>query len=139
MQKENPGYYNDVELDRGVQLTAVSYDQTQRAMVIAGRATVGGKPVIAEISGIATARGEDGTVNMWLPAFRFKGRNGNMNRAPGLNAVATLSPRQGAIETAKAIAACVNKHATAYKATISGTRRKALVNIVFTGKNCVLV
>lgn len=139
MKNEHPGYYNEQELDRGAQLTAVSYDRTQRALVTAGRATVGGKPVVAEISGVATGKGEDGTVNLWLSAFRFKGRNGAMNKSPGLNAVATLFPRQGAIDTAKAIASNVNSSKTPYKATIHGGRRKATVTIIFTGKNCLPV
>lgn len=137
MKNENPGYFNELELDRGVQLTAVSYDRTQRAFVTAGRATVGGRAVETEISGVATGRGEDGTVNLWLPAFRFKARNGGITRVPGLNAVASLSPRQGAINTAKAIASSINSSKTAYKATSSGTRRKASIKICFTGKNCI--
>ncbi len=139
MKNTNPGYYNEVELDRGVQLTIVSYDRTQRALVTAGRATVGGKPVTAEITGVATGKGEDGTVNMWLPAFRFKGKDGSLQRVPCLNAVASLSPHQGAIDTAKAIASYVNRAKTAYKAKISGTRRKAQINIAFTGQNCIAV
>lgn len=137
MKNANPGYFNELELDRGVQLTAVSYDRTQRAMVTAGRATVGGRAVTAEISGVATGRKEDGTVNLWLPAFRYKVRSGAMNRVPGLNAVASLSPHQGAINTAKAIASSINCSRTAYRATASGSRRKANVNIAFTGKNCI--
>ncbi len=139
MKNTNPGYYNEVELDRGVQLTIVSYDRTQRALVTAGRATVGGKAVTAEITGVATGKGEDGTVNMWLPAFRFKGKDGSLQRVPCLNAVASLSPHQGAIDTAKAIASYVNRAKTAYKAKISGTRRKAQINIAFTGHNCIAV
>jgi hypothetical protein len=138
MKNENPGYYSETELDRGAQLTAVSYDKTQRALVTAGLATVGGKAVTAEISGVATGRGEDGTVNLWLSTFHFKGRDGELKKVPGFNAVATLAPRQGAIDTAKAIASYVNSIKTPYKATASGDRRKALVNIAFTGKNCLL-
>ena len=36
MKNTNPGYYNEIELDRGVQLSIVSYDRTQRALVTAG-------------------------------------------------------------------------------------------------------
>jgi hypothetical protein len=115
--------------ESGARLSAVSYDKTQRALVTACLATPGGRPVTAEISGVATGRGEDGTVNMWLPEFRFKGPDGTLNRVPGLNAVATLAPRQGAIETAKAIANYVNISKTPYKATTSGNRRKAKVTI----------
>ncbi|OGR44527.1 MAG: hypothetical protein A2X35_00240 [Elusimicrobia bacterium GWA2_61_42] len=138
MKNEEPGYYNDSELERGAALTAVSYDLTQRAMVTSRMATVGGKAVTAEISGVATGKGEDGTVNMWLSSFRFKGRDGSMKKVPGVNAVARLAPRQGALETAKAIAAYVNTTRNAYKAKASGSRRKARVDIAFTGKNCLL-
>ena len=134
MKTGNLKYCEEIELERGAQLSAVSYDRTQRAVVSEGRATVGGRAVIAEISGIATGKGEDGTVNMWLPAFRFKGRDGEMNEVPGYNAVATLSPRQGAIETAKAIAYSVNHSWTPYKAKISGNRQAARITIAFTGK-----
>jgi len=134
MQNEETMYYNEAELDRGAELTAVSYDRTQSALVTSRVATVGGKAVTAEISGVATAKGEDGTVNLWLSTFSFKGRDGEMKKVPGINAVAKLAPRQGAIETAKAIASYVNAGKTAYKATASGDRRKALINIAFNGK-----
>jgi hypothetical protein len=134
MKTGNFKYCAETELDRGARLSAVSYDITQRAMVTEGRATVGGKAVTAEISGIATGKGEDGTVNLWLPAFRFKGSDGEVNEVPGYNAVATLAPRQGAIETAKAIASCVNHSWTPYQAKISGDRKAARIIIAFTGK-----
>ena len=136
MKKEKQEYCSEVELERGAYLTAVSYDRTQTAIVTEGRATVGGKTVTAVISGIATGKGVDGTVNMWLPSFRFKKSDGEISQAPGLNAVATLAPRQGAIDTAKAIARSVNFSKTPYRATISGDRRSALITIAFTGKNC---
>lgn len=134
MKTGNTKYCKETELDRGARLSAVSYDKTQHAIVAEGRATVGGRTVIAEISGIATGKGEDGTVNMWLPPFRFISRNGDVNEVPGYNAVATLSPRQGAIDTAKAIASCVNRSWTAYNAKISGDRKAARITIAFTGK-----
>ncbi|HAT71404.1 MAG TPA: hypothetical protein DCS63_01130 [Elusimicrobia bacterium] len=138
MKKEDPGCYSETELDRGAELTAVSYDRTQSALVTARVATVGGKAVTAEISGVATAKGEDGTVNLWLSSFNFKGRDGEMRKVPGINAVAKLAPRQGAIDTARAIALYVNASRNAYKATAKGDRRKAQINIAFTGKNCLL-
>ena len=60
-----------------------------------------------------------------------------INKAPGLNAVATLSPHQGAIDTAKVIASYVNRNRTPYKAKATGSRRKAVISIAFTGKNCL--
>jgi len=134
MKRDND---RETEMNSGVQLTAVSYDSTQTALVTAGRATVGGKPVTAEINGIATGKGEDGTVNLWLPAFSFKSGDGEVKKVPGLNAVATLHPHQAALATARTIASSVNRARTAYKATVKGSRRHASINIVFTGKNCV--
>ena len=136
MKNASRKYREEIELDRGAHLSAVSYDPTQRALVVEGRATVGGKVVTAEISGVATGRGQDGTVNMWLPTFTFKRSDGDISMVPALNAVATLSPRQGAIDTAKALASYVNRSKTSYKATISGDRRKAMITFAFTGKNC---
>lgn len=46
-----------VELAKGAKLEAAAYDKTQKAAVVAGKVTVGGKPGIAEISGITTASG----------------------------------------------------------------------------------
>ncbi len=47
-------YDPNIELAKGAKLVAASYDKTQKAAVIADKVTVGGKPGIAEISGIAT-------------------------------------------------------------------------------------
>jgi len=135
MKNNTTKYCDEPELESGVHLTATSYDPTQQALVTEGRATVGGKAVIAEISGIATGKGEDRTVNMWLPAFSFKGKDGAINQIPGLNAVARLSPRQGALDTAKTIASCVNRSNTPYRAKISGDRKNAKITIAFTAKN----
>ena len=69
MKNENTKLCDKSELERGAHLTATSYDRTQHALVTDARVTLGGKPVSAEISGIATGKGEDGTVNVWLPSF----------------------------------------------------------------------
>lgn len=134
--QNNAAYCKETEMETGVQLTAVSYDRTQTALVTAGRATVGGRSVTAEISGVATGKGEDGTVNLWLPAFSYRGPKGEIKKVPVLNAVARLAPRQGAIITAKTIVKYVNTARTAYKATSSGGRKRATINITFTGRNC---
>ena len=63
---DNTGYDAQVELEKGADLTAVSYDATQRAVATSGKATVGGKAVTAEISGVASSKGTDGTINLWL-------------------------------------------------------------------------
>jgi hypothetical protein len=134
MRNESMKYCAETELDRGARLSAVSYDKTQRAMVTDGRATVGGKAVTAEITGIATGKGLDGTVNMWLPGFSFQESNGAITQVPGFNAVATLLPHQGAIDTAKAIACRVNTFWKPYKAKTGGDRKTAWITIAFTGK-----
>jgi hypothetical protein len=52
--KENKGYDPALEFAKGAKLEAAAYDKTQKATVIADKVTVGGKPGIAEITGIAT-------------------------------------------------------------------------------------
>lgn len=135
MNTENTKYCDESELERGAHLTATSYDRTQHALVTDARATLGGKPVTAEISGVATGKGEDGTVNVWLPSFYFKVKDGSVKQVPGLNAVATLAPHQGAIDTAKALASYVNRSNTPYRAKISGDRRRARLTIACTNKS----
>ena len=55
MKKKGAGGYDPVmELAKGAKLEAAAYDKTQKATVIAGKVTVGGKPGIVEITGIAT-------------------------------------------------------------------------------------
>ena len=134
MKNEKNEYCEAIELERGAHLTATSYDPTQMALVTDARATLGGKPVTAEISGIATGKGVDGTVNVWLPALYFKDSKGAVKQIPGLNAVTTLSPRQGAIDTVKALASYVNRSNTPYRAKISGDRKTARITIAFTSK-----
>lgn len=109
----NPG----IELAKGATLDAAAYDKTQKATVIAGKVTVGGKPGIAEISGIATGHipeaGIEGTVDLWLSIFRFKRPNGTTNHVAGWNIPLALKPKQTPIETAKAFAAYINAWHTA--------------------------
>ena len=134
MKTKNFEYCEATELERGAHLTAMSYDPTQLALVTEAWVTLGGKPVSAEITGIATGKGADGTVSVWLPSFRFKDRTGEVKQVPGLNATTTLSPRQGAIDTAKALASYINRSNTPYRAKTSGDRKTARITIAFTGK-----
>lgn len=132
MNKEcNTGYDTEVELEKGADLTAVSYDATQRALVTSGKVTVGGKAVTAEISGVASSKGPDGTVNLWLSLFRFKKPDGSIKQVDGLNIPTTLKPGQGAIDTAKALASFINTSKRPYKATAKGNRANATITIVF--------
>ena len=128
---DNTGYDAQVELEKGADLTAVSYDATQRAVETSGKATVGGKAVTAEISGVASSKGTDGTINLWLSLFRFKKPDGSTSQVDGLNIPATLRPGQGALDTAKTLAAFINTSKSPYKATVKGNRANARITIVF--------
>jgi hypothetical protein len=131
-EKSTTGYDEEVELTKGADLTAVSYDATQRAFVTSGKVTVGGKAVTAEISGIASSKGTDGTINLWLSLFRFKKPDGTTKQVDGLNIPTTLKPGQGAINTAKALASYINTSKRPYRATAKGSRTNATITIKFT-------
>lgn len=131
-KKYDTDYDTETELEKGPDLTAVSYDATQRALVASGKVTVGGKAVTAEISGVASSKGTDGTVNLWLSLFRFKRPDGSISQVDGLNIPAMLKPGQGAIDTAKALASFINTSKRPYRAAAKGTRTNATITIVFT-------
>ncbi len=127
----NDGYDPTVELAKGANLTAASYDKTQKITVTAGKVTVGGKPGIVKISGLATGKldaGIDGTIDLWLSIFRFKRPDGTTNHVAGWNIPVVLKPDQTAAATAKAFAAYVNSGTRPYRATAAGDKLK----IVFT-------
>jgi len=133
--KAGGGYDPEAELAKGAALTAAAYDKTQKAAVIAGKVTVGGKPGIAEISGLATGHipeaGLEGTADLWLSIFRFKRPDGTTNHVAGWNIGLTLKPKQSAIETAKAFAIYINAGTRPYKANAAGNRTKATVTIFY--------
>jgi len=136
-KKTNDVYNPEVELAKGANLSEASYDMTQKIVVSAGKVTVGGKPGIAEISGIATGRqdaGIDGTINLWLSIFRYKRPDGTVNHVAGWDIPLALKAGQTPIETAKALAAYINAGTRSYKAKAAGTKTKATVTIVFTEK-----
>jgi len=133
-QKYNP----EVELAKGAKLEAAAYDKTQKAAVIAGKVTVGGKPGIAEISGIATGHvpeaGIEGTVDLWLSIFRYMRPDGTIDHVGGWNICVALKAKQTPIETAKTFAAYINAGTRPYKAKAAGNKAKATVTIVFVNK-----
>ncbi len=136
-RKSREGYNSEVELAKGASLTAASYDKTQKITVTAGKATVGGKPGIAEISGIATGKQDasiDGTINLWLSIFRYKRPDGTTNHVAGWNIPLSLKAKQTSMETAKAFAIYINSGKRPYKAKAAGNKTKATVTIVFTEK-----
>lgn len=138
MQKKNTGNYNpEVELAKGANLTAASYDKTQKITVAAGKVTVGGTPGILEISGLATGKleaGIDGTMDLWLSIFRFKRPDGTTNHVAGWNIPLALKAKQTPIVTAKAFATYINSGTRPYNAKAAGNKAKASVTIVFTEK-----
>ena len=139
VKKKSDGRYDPaVELAKGAKLEAAAYDKTQKATVIAGKVTVGGKPGIAEISGIATGHipeaGIEGTVDLWLSIFRYMRPDGTIDHVGGWNIPLTLKAKQTSIETAKAFAAYINAGTRPYRAKAAGNKGKATVTIVFVNK-----
>ncbi|HBB66671.1 MAG: hypothetical protein A2X28_03620 [Elusimicrobia bacterium GWA2_56_46] len=136
MTKKYSGYDPAVELAKGAELTAASYDKTQGIIISVGKVTVGGKPGVAEISGLATgkqAAGIDGTINLWLSIFRYKRPDGTTNHVAGWNIPLSLKPGQTPIETAAAFAAYINAGTRPYKAKADALKDRAALAITYTG------
>ncbi|MBI4801899.1 MAG: hypothetical protein HY796_05180 [Elusimicrobia bacterium] len=136
-KKSDAGYEPEVELAKGARFTAASYDKTQKIAITAGKVTVGGKPGIAEISGLAAGKQDmsiDGTIILWLSIFRYKRPDGTTDHVAGWNISSPLKPKQTPIETARAFAAHINAGTRPYKAGAAGNRTKATITIVFTKK-----
>ena len=131
-KKRNDGYNPEVELAKGAKLEAAAYDKTQKATVIAGKVTVGGKPGIAEISGIATGHipeaGIEGTVDLWLSIFRYMRPDGTIDHVGGWNLFVRLKAGQTPSATAKAFAKTINSGTRPYKALAIGRK----IKIIFT-------
>ena len=137
MKKKTGDYNPDAELAKGAELTASSYDKTQGVLVEAGRVTVGGKPGVAAITGVATGRdgaGIDGTINFWLSIFRFKRPDGTVNHVAGWNIMLALKAGQTALDTANGFAAYINAGARPNKAKASGTKISAKIAITYAEK-----
>ncbi|HBA59909.1 MAG TPA: hypothetical protein DCZ92_03630 [Elusimicrobia bacterium] len=133
-ERNNKEYNPEVELAKGANLTAASYDKTQKISVTAGKVTVGGKPGIVEISGLATGKleaGIDGTVDLWLSIFRYMRPDGTTDHVAGWNIPLALKAKQPPIETAKAFAAYINAGTRPYKAKTTGNKAVARVEIIF--------
>ena len=128
MKKKGVGGYDPVaELAKGAKLEAAAYDKTQKAVVIAGKVTVGGKPGIAEISGIATGKHDtsiDGTIDIWLSIFRYMRPDGTIDHVGGWNIPTILKSGQTAAATAKAFATYINAGTRPYRATATGGKLK---------------
>lgn len=123
---KTPGDYDpEVELSKGAELTAGSYDKTQGVAISAGKVTVGGKAGVAEIAGLATGKldgGMDGTINIWLSIFRFMRPDGTTDHVAGWNIALALKPGQTPVETAKAFAEYINAGTRPYRATAIGPK-----------------
>ena len=137
-KKKSGGYDPAVELAKGAKLDAAAYDKTLKAAVIAGKVTVGGKPGIAEFTGIAAGHmpgaGIEGTVDLWLSIFRYMRPDGTIDHVGGWNIPLNLKPGQTPIEVAKAFAAYINAGTRPYKAKAAGNKAKATITIVFVKK-----
>lgn len=137
-RKSAVSYNPEVELVKGAKLEAAAYDKTQKAAVIAGKVTVGGKPGIVEISGIAAGHipqaGIEGTVDLCLSIFRYMRPDGTIDHVGGWNIPLALIAGQTPIETARAFAAYINGGTRPYRAKAAGNKTKATVTIIFRGK-----
>jgi len=137
MKKKTGDYDPEVELSKGADLTASSYDKTQGVSVEEGKVTVGGKAGVAVITGLASGNpggGIDGTLSLWLSIFRFKRPDGTVNHVAGWNIMLALKAGQSALDTAKAFAAYINGGTRPYKAKASGTKIAAKIAITYTEK-----
>jgi hypothetical protein len=127
-----PKNYNpEIELAKGANLEAASYDKTQKITVIAGKVTVGGKAGIAEVSGVATGRHDttiDGCLSIWLSIFRYMRPDGTLDHVAGWNIMIPTVAGQNAAATAKAFAEYINAGTRPYRATATGGE----IRIVFT-------
>ncbi len=136
--KSGKNYNPEVELAKGAKLDAAAYDKTQKAAVVAGKVTIGGKPGIAEITGAATGHipeaGMEGTIDLWLSIFRYMRPDGTIDHVAGWNIPLTLKAGQTPIETARAFAAYINAGTRPYRARAAGNKSKATVTIVFVNK-----
>jgi hypothetical protein len=125
-----------VELLKGAELTASSYDKTQAAAISADahKVTVGGKAGVAEITGTATGKsggGIEGTINLWLAIFRYMRPDGTVNHVAGWNIALALKAGQTALATAKAFEAYINSGTRPYRAKAEGSPDKAVVSITY--------
>ena len=133
MTNETPAgaYDPNVELAKGAELTAGSYDKTQAVKIAAGKVTVGGKAGVAGFTGKATGNpgggGIDGTVNLWLSIFRFMRPDGSVNHVAGWNIALALKPGQTPQETAQAFEDYINANTMPYRAKATG----AMLEIVY--------
>ena len=137
MKKKTGDYDPEVELSKGADLTASSYDKTQGVSVEEGKVTVGGKPGVAVITGLAAGNpggGIEGTLSLWLSIFRFRRPDGTVNHVAGWNIMLALKAGQSALDTAKAFAAYINGGPRPYKAKASGTKIAAKIAITYTEK-----
>ena len=136
MKPKRTKLYNpELELAKGANLDAASYDKTQKIKVIAGKVTVGGIPGRAEITGTATGRiepGIDGTMDLWLSIFRYMRPDGTTDHVAGWNIPTVLKPGQTAATTAKAFADYINTGSRPYRAAATGGKDTATIKIIFT-------
>ncbi len=104
-------YDPEKELKKGPTVKAMSFDPTQKIAVLDGKVTVGGKPGIVEITGIATGKTDNsfgGTVSIWLSIFRFMRPDCTVDHVAGWNIQIPLAKDQTPEQTADAFAKYIN-------------------------------
>lgn len=123
-----------MELAKGAEFTAASYDKTQKIEIISGKVTVGGKAGIARIAGEATGKEDasiDGTLNIWLAIFRYQRPDGTTNHVAGWNIPLSLKAGQTALESAEKLALIINSSRRPYRAASFGCGSGAELTIVY--------
>lgn len=133
MKKKISGYDPEVELAKGAELSASSYDKTQGVDVALAKVTVGGKAGEVQFTGEATGKGPgiQGTMNLWLSIFRYMRPDGTVNHVAGWNIALALKPGQSALDTAKAFETYINGNTRPYKAKASGSKTAAALKITY--------
>lgn len=134
MKKQHPDYNPDIELAKGADLTASSYDKTQGVDVASGKVTVGGKAGVAEFTGTASGRdgaGIEGTMSLWLSIFRYRRPDGTVNHVAGWNIMLALKAGQTALDTARAFETYINSAKRPYLAKSSGDSDRAALEITY--------
>lgn len=137
-RRRSSSYNPDVELAKGATLTVASYDKTQRIEPVSDKVTVGGKPGIAKITGVATGQHDasiNGTLSLWLSIFRYMRPDGSIDHVAGWNIFVRLKAGEAAITAAEAFAQQINDGTRPYKAAASGGQETAEIAIIFYNKN----
>ncbi len=133
VKKGSGGYDPEIELKKGAELSASSYDKTQGVEVTARKVTIGGLKGVVEFRGTATGKGPgiEGTINVWLSIFRYTRPDGTVDHVAGWNIAQALKPGMTALQTAIAFETYINSAARPYQAKAYGDDGHAALAITY--------